>query len=301
MPVMKPDSTKGVQMNIKLTSRQKGVLLLILSSFSFALMNVFVRLSGSLPSAEKSFFRNLVALLTAWFMIYKSQESLRYEKKDLKNLILRSVCGTVGILCNYYAVDNMLLADATAIQKLVPFITIVSSAVLLTEKIKTWQAGLVIAAFLASLLVVKPGYTASLIPALIQVVGALGAGIAYTYVRILGLQGVAKAKIIFFFSAFSCAAMIPLMIGRFVMPDAGQLLCLLTAGACASAGQFSITYAYGFAPASQISIYDYSQIIFSALFGFFFFGQQADLYSWIGYALLVGIAVTNFLLQNRKG
>ena len=287
-------------MNIQLSSRKKGILLLILSSFSFAFMNVFVRMSGSLPSAEKSFFRNLIALLVAWIMISRSNESLTYEKKDLKNLIMRSVCGTVGILCNYYAVDHMLLADATAIQKLVPFITIISSAVLLKEKAKPWQLLLVLAAFMASLLVVKPGYSPDLFPAMIQFLGALGAGIAYTYVRILGLQGVAKPKIIFFFSAFSCIAMIPLMFGRFIMPSLIQLLCLLCAGLCASAGQFAITYAYGYAPASQISIYDYSQIIFSALFGYVFFQQQADIYSWMGYALLVGIAVVNFVLQNRR-
>lgn len=282
-----------------MSNRLKGILLLIASSLSFALMNVFVRLAGDLPSPEKSFFRNLIALIVAWIMIQRSGQAIAYEKKDLKNLLLRSICGTVGILCNYYAVDHMLLADSTAIQKLVPFITIVSSGILLKEKIKPWQLLLVFLAFLASLLVIKPGYTANLMPAIIQLIGAIGAGVAYTYVRILGLQGVAKPKIIFFFSAFSCLAMIPLMIGNFRMPGFLQLVYLLCCGLAASGGQFAITYAYGFAPANQISIYDYSQIIFSALFGWVFFGQSADLYSWIGYFLLIAIAIINFLMQNK--
>lgn len=283
-----------------MSNRMKGILLLILSSLSFALMNVFVRLAGDLPSAEKSFFRNLIALLVAWIMIWRSHEGLSYEKKDLKYLLLRSICGTVGILCNYYAIDHMLLADSTAIQKLVPFITIVSSGILLKEKVKPWQLVLVLMAFLASLLVIKPGYTANLFPAFIQLLGAVGAGVAYTYVRLLGIQGVTKPKIIFFFSAFSCISMIPLMLGSFVMPDWKQLGCLLLCGLAASGGQFAITYAYGFAPANQISIYDYSQIIFSALFGYIFFQQVADLYSWIGYILLIGIAILNFWFQNRS-
>ena len=45
-----------------------------------------------------------------------------------------------------------------------------------------------------------------------------------------------------------------------------QTIMLLCAGSCAAGGQFSITAAYYHAPASKISIYDYSQILFSTLF-----------------------------------
>lgn len=39
-----------------LTNRQKGTFCMILSAFSFAWMNAFVRLSGDLPFLQKSFF-----------------------------------------------------------------------------------------------------------------------------------------------------------------------------------------------------------------------------------------------------
>ena len=38
----------------------KGMIMIILSAFFFACMNVSVRLAGDLPSVEKSFFRNLI-------------------------------------------------------------------------------------------------------------------------------------------------------------------------------------------------------------------------------------------------
>ena len=43
----------------------KGMIMIILSAFFFACMNVSVRLAGDLPSVEKSFFRNLVAAVFA--------------------------------------------------------------------------------------------------------------------------------------------------------------------------------------------------------------------------------------------
>lgn len=282
-----------------MSNKKKGILCLIASAFCFALMNVFVRLSGDLPSIEKSFFRNLVAMIVAGISIAKSGVGFKYERKDLGLLFGRAIAGTIGLLCNFYAVDHMLLADATAIQKLVPFITIIASFFLLKEKIKGWQLGLIVCAFLSSLLVVKPGFNANLGPVIIQFVGALGAGIAYVLVRKLTLQGVAKPKIIFFFSAFSCLAVIPLIAYDFVMPDWGQLGMLMMTGICASGGQFAVTYAYSYAPASQISIYDYSQILFSAAFGLFFFQQMPDLYSWLGYGALILCAIVNFALQEK--
>ncbi|MBO7135255.1 MAG: EamA family transporter, partial [Spirochaetaceae bacterium] len=63
-----------------------------------------------------------------------------------------------------------------------------------------------------------------------------------------------------------------------------QFLCLCGAGVCAAGGQFSITAAYYHAPARDISIYDYSQIIFSTLLGLIFFGQLPDIWSVIGYS-----------------
>ena len=47
---------------------------------------------------------------------------------------MRSVCGTLGILCNYYAIDHLMLADASILNKLSPFFAILFSFILLKEK-----------------------------------------------------------------------------------------------------------------------------------------------------------------------
>ena len=70
-----------------------------------------------------------------------------------------------------------------------------------------------------------------------------------------------------------------------------QLLFLLGAGLAATGGQLSITAAYTYAPAKEISVYDYTQVIFAALWGFLFFGQIPDVLSVIGYVIIIGAAV----------
>lgn len=284
-----------------LTNRQKGILCIILSAFSFGLMNVFVRMAGDIPSPEKSLFRNLIALLVAGFVLARSHAGLKVEKKAWPDLFWRSAFGTLGLLCNYYAVDHLLLADASAIQKLVPFIAILASWILLKEKPRRIQLLFVVLAFACSLLIIKPSFAnQDLGASLVAALGALGAGVAYVFVRKLSLQGVDKSKIIFYFSLFSTLVFLPMTALNFVAPTGKQLACLLMAGVMASCGQYSVTYAYSFAPASQISVFDYTQILFSAVFGFFFFGQVADPLSWLGYLLIISIAVLNYFFGTKK-
>ena len=101
--------------------------LIILSAFCFALMNTFVRLAGDLPSIQKSFFRNFIAAIFAAVMIVKSGTSFRWNKGNLPDLLVRAIAGTVGILCNFYAVDHLVLSDASMLNKMSPFFVIIFS------------------------------------------------------------------------------------------------------------------------------------------------------------------------------
>lgn len=79
--------------------------------------------------------------------------------------------------------------------------------------------------------------------------------------------------IVLFFSVFSCVVVLPWLIFDYHPMTWQQMGILLLAGCAAAGGQFAITAAYRYAPASRISIYDYSQLIFSTMLGFFIFGQ----------------------------
>ena len=72
------------------------------------------------------------------------------------------------------------------------------------------------------------------------------------------------------------------------------------AGGCAAGGQFSVTAAYYHAPANKISIYEYSQVLFSALFGFVFFTQIPDWLSLTGYIIIISMAVANFIYTHKS-
>ena len=280
--------------------KQKGMLSIMAAAFFFAAMNVFVKLSGDLPAPQKSFFRNLIAMIFAFMILMRSGEKLSYRKKDLPMLLMRSSFGTIGILCNFYAVDHLLVSDASMLNKLSPFFVIIFSALFLKEKANIVQKISVVIAFIGALFVIKPSMDVfQNINSLIGVMGGLGAGIAYTCVRQLGKQGVKGARVVFFFSSFSCLVLVPYLLVDYHSMTMQQFLCLIGAGLMAAGGQFSITAAYNFAPAKEISVFDYTQVVFAAILGFFFLGQIPDLYSVIGYVIIIGVAVWSFLRQRE--
>lgn len=286
---------------IKKKNKYLGIVYIILAAFFFALMAMFVRLSGDIPSIQKSFFRNLVALLFAGAILLKERVWFSGKKENIKGLLMRATAGTLGILCNFYAVDHMVLSDASMLNKMSPFFAIIFSYFILKERVSLPQAVIVAGAFLGSLLIIKPTPAIFHSPAsLIGLLGGLGAGIAYTYVRVLGKNGEKGPFIVFIFSTFSCVVTLPWLLFDYHPMTGMQLVYLLLAGLSAAGGQFSITAAYFHAPAKEISVYDYSQILFSALLGFVVFGQLPDLYSWIGYVIICSMAIIMFIYNNSR-
>ena len=125
----------------------------------------------------------------------------------------RCLFGTTGLLCNFYAIDHLVLSDANMLNKLSPFFAVILSYVILKEKVRPVQAAGLAAAFAGALLIIKPSfYHVDYVPALIGALGGLGAGAAYTFVRKMGLQGEEGARIVFYFSLFSCAVTLPMFL-----------------------------------------------------------------------------------------
>ena len=280
----------------------KGIACILSSAFCFALMNLLVRLAGNIPSIEKSFFRNFIAAIAAALILISQRKTTEFHKEDLPLLVLRSALGTVGILCNFYAVDHLILSDATMLNKMSPFFTLIFSFIFLKEKMSLKTTMIVIGAFIGALFVIKPSFqNTDLTSSIIGFIGGLGAGSAYTCVRALGKRGVHGPVVVLFFSVFSCLVTLPYLILDFHPLSTMQLVTLLFAGLAAAGGQFSITAAYSFAPAREISVYDYSQVIFSALFGWIVFSQIPDALSFTGYAIIILMAVMMYLNGKKEG
>ena len=291
----------------KLPPRKRGIIYLLLSSFAFACMALFINLAGEMPVFQKAFFRNLVAIAMSYFMLARSPEKFKIKKESLPYMILRALFGTVSVICNFYAISSANMSDAMMLNKLSPFFAMLTSIIILKEAADGFQWAAILTAIVGAVFVVKPSFLFgnlgmsgdSIIPLAIAFIGGIFAGIAYAFLRKATVKGERGIVVVAFFSTFSCIALIPFIVFTYQPITPLQLFYCIMTGVAACFGQVFITSAYAACPAKEISIYDYSTVIFTALLGLLVLGEIPDFLSIIGYAIIIGASVLNYLYNNN--
>ncbi|MFC7320131.1 DMT family transporter [Halobacillus campisalis] len=282
-----------------MSNRNKGIILLLISAFGFSMMAALVKLSGDVPTVQKTLFRNLVSAIIAFVLVIYHKERIFGKKENQKLLLSRSALGTIGMVLFFYAIDNLVLSDADMLNKLSPFLLIIFSAIFLKEKAQPYQVISIIIAFLGTLFIIKPQFSVELVPYLAGFFSAVFAAGAYTLLRVLG----DKEKfytIVFYFSFFTTVSLTPFTIAFYEPMTVKQWIYLLSAGGFATIGQFGLTIAYKFAPAREISIFFYSTVVYSALISILLFGQVPDWLSILGYIIIFSASFYMFLRNNKE-
>ncbi len=286
-------------------SKAKGAICIVASAFGFALMALFVgmcdRYGASVSSFQKSFFRNLPAVFIAAAICRKPQSMppLALTRRQWTMLVLRSAVGAAGIFCNFYALSHIAIGEGMTLNKMAPIWTVIMSWLFLKEKIDFRRGLFLLLAFVGAVLIIKPGFQGGgSFAYAMAALGGLCAGTAYVFVHALGRENVPSAFIVFFFSLFSCLAAVPFMIADWTPMTPVQLMIMAGAGIGGAIGQFGVTMAYRYAEPRDIAVYDYSNVIFAAILGFFFLSQQIDFISIAGMAI-IGFAAHGSR-RNRK-
>lgn len=282
-----------------MSNKTKAVFCMLISALGFTFMSVTVKYVTGIPLFEKVFFRNLISLGVAFFMLKKSSAPMFGRRENQLALLARSIFGLAGVVLNFYAIANLTLADSSMLGKLSPIFVTIMACIFLKEKIDNKQILSIIVTFLGALLVIKPEFSLEMLPSLSGIMSAASAGVAYTLLRYLKDKE-SPDTIIFYFSLISVVFTAPFALAEYVQPTFTQLGLLLATGVFASVGQFGITYAYKFAKATEVSIYNYSAIVFGIILGFIFFGEIPDTLSLLGGAIIIAVAFYIFKHNQKK-
>jgi drug/metabolite transporter (DMT)-like permease len=277
------------EMEYNMTLKNKSVILMLFSAFTFSSMQIIVKLLPQIPLMEKVFFRNFISLLIAYFIIKKNRLSFFGAKENRKYLFYRYLFGFTGLILFFYATTQMLAADAAILNKLSPVFVIILAHYFHKEKINKTKLIVSAVSVIGALLVIKPKFDSSVIPAAAGFISAILSGAAYLFIGMTEKESVYTT--VFYFSFFSSLSCVPFFFFDFVTPEINELILLALLGIFAALGQIALTFAYTGCPASDISIYDYSNIIFSSMLGFLFLKEIPDLLSVAGGVLILSASV----------
>lgn len=283
-----------------MSERTKGAALMCTSALLFSAMQIPISLSGTtIPIMEQVFFRNIVTLILSFILIMRSGGLLFGTKKNQPLLFVRSAFGFLGLITQFYAVAHANQGDVSTMMKLSPFMITLWAAIFLKEKIRKVQIPALLIAFLGAAFVANPAFNSNLLPLFMAFLCAFFSSVSYTLLAYFKNK-VDGMTIIMHFSTFCVLACIPFMIFDFVMPTFKELLLLLLIGVFGGFGQITLTYAYRLATAAEISIYNYSGIVFSIILGYVFLSEVLDVTSVIGCALVIVAALITYIFSGKK-
>lgn len=278
---------------------------MLLSGLGFALMAVCVKQASQqgIPLMEIIAARALVSLLISYADVRRKGISPFGNHKHL--LFARAIVGTLALMCVYYSVTAMPLADATVLQYLHPMFTALIALWFLKEHIQPSTALCIVLSLAGLLCIARPtflfgelGGDIAGLALLAAIAGALGSAIAYVLVRKLS-QHEDSSVIIFYFPFVALPFSLLVLGNDFVLPQGWQWLLLLLVGVFTQVGQVGLTKAMQSETAGKATAFAYVQVVFSAILGWLVFDEIPALWTYIGASLIVLGALIN-LYGSRK-
>lgn len=251
------------------SDKTRAVCLMLVSALSFSVMQVFVKLSSAqVGTFEQTFFRNLVSLFIAAWMVRREKRPVLAEiRRGGWAIWGRSFFGFLGVVLFFYAAGRAKQADVAMLNRASPVFVTLLAGLFLKERITPVKIASTALCLVGAYIAMRPSFDSDPFPLLAALLAAVTAGMAYTMLAYCK-DKVSSSVIIFHFSAFSTLCAAVLMIPDFVVPSPKVLLMLVMIGIFAAVGQILLTYAYRLAPASEVSIYQYSGVVFTAVLSY---------------------------------
>jgi len=275
-----------------------GIRYVLMSAMGFALMSSLVKLVSTrgIPVLEIVAVRALVSVVISYVDVKRKGISIWGHNKPL--LIARGLIGTMALMCVYYSLTTLPLAEATIIQYTHPIFTALLAFLFLGENIRKTTIICIVFCVLGLMCIVGPEVVSTKVEHLpvvsifVALLGAAGSAIAYVIVRRIS-NTEDSSVIIFYFPFVALPLSVILLGGDFVMPSPSVLVLLVAIGICTQAGQIGLTKAMQTLNAGVASAYSYIQVIFSVALGWLMFSEVPAITTWLGGALIVIGALIN--------
>ncbi|MFV0482172.1 MAG: DMT family transporter [Campylobacteraceae bacterium] len=277
-----------------------GVFWMLLASFCFAVMSVFVKiLSSYLGVLEITFLRNIFGVLIIGFAIYKMPLKQKGGKMPL--LFFRGFIGFVALLAWFYNIAHIPLADAITFSKTAPIFTAIIAYFLLKEKMSIFGWFAIFIGFVGIILIMKPNVEIGLKTTdIMGILSGVGAALAYTSVRELKQYYDTKAIVLSFMLVGTIGPLLMIgfnaiflingfeeFFGKPTMPHGIVWFYIIIMGIFATLAQIFLTKAYGATKAAIVATVSYADIIFAGIFSAIFWGVYPDLLALFGIMLVI--------------
>lgn len=274
----------------------RGALYMAGAALCFAVMTSLVRYcSASLPPLQIAFFRNFFAVM---FMLplFARFGLAALHTRHLGLHLTRAVTGVVAMAMWFTAIAVTPLTEAVALNFTLPLFAVIGAALFLKERVGPHRMAATAVGFLGMLVILRPGFQEVTPVMLLPVAAAVFMAVGVLIVKFVSADDKASTSVLYMNLLLTPLSLVPaLFVWR--TPDLWILTVLAALGFFAMMAHWLLARASAIADASAIIPFDYLRLPFIAVFAYFMFGQLADLWTWVGAAI---IAASSIYIARRE-
>ncbi|HRQ65055.1 MAG TPA: DMT family transporter [Xanthomonadaceae bacterium] len=274
----------STEANKRLPDGVRGALLMTASAILFALMAITIRLAADeLHPFAIAFFRNFFGLLFALPLLYGSTFSLRTNRLGL--YFVRCIIGLSAMLCGFWALVHLPLAQAVALSYTTPLFVTILAVIILREvvRLRRWTA--VAIGFVGALIIVRPGAVEMSDAALIALLSAALAASAAISIKFLSRTEPTGAIVIWMVLIMTPMSLLPALF-VWTWPSPTVWVWLLLTGFLGTTGHLAMTGAYKLGDASALTPYNFLQLPVVAMVAWILFGETVDRWTIMGAGII---------------
>lgn len=264
---------------------KKGILYIVFSCFFFSLMSVFVKLSSSnLTLIETVFLRSLSALIIIFPLVYFKNKNFR--TKYFKFHFLRSLIGTLAMLCMFYALRELPLSNVIIISFSKIFFIIPLAFYILKEKVSFYSFSLICLGFCGVIIALGiDSYKENYYFYFFAFFGAFLIALVKIIVKKIAMKEDTLLIQFYFALLSSCMLFFPYL--KFVsLPTTFDLILIFSSAVCGILAQYFTISGLKLADATKILPFDFFRIIFGVILGVIIFSEDLTYKMFFGSLLI---------------
>lgn len=288
-----------------------GIAFKLASVAAMLAMVTMLKLTPGVPTGEMVFFRSFFALVPILvFLAVRGELRSGWRTERPGGHLVRGLVGVSAQGLAFYALTQLPLAEATAINYTQPLLSTIAGVFILRETVRLYRWSAIVLGLVGVGIIIWPRLTVvsgvtmdgtnPSLGALCALGGCCFGAIAFVQVRRL-VRTESSATIVLYFS-LTCA-LLALFSAPFgwVIPSPGEAALLVGAGIMGGIGQVLLTEGFRHADISVVAPFEYSSLVFSIVVGYALFGDVPTLTMIAGSLILVGSGVFIIVRERRLG
>jgi drug/metabolite transporter (DMT)-like permease len=274
----------------------RAALLMLGSTLFFGAMAVTIRLaSDTLSTYQIAFFRNFFGLIALLPFLWRSGPGV-LRTRQLPRYLLRSAIGVASMLCGFWAIGHLPMAQAVSLSYSTPLFVTIAAVVFLQEKVRMRRWSAVVIGFIGVLVIVQPGSATFSGGTLVALSAAVLSGIVAIQIKQLSRIDSADTIVLYTYLFWVPLSLIPALFS-WQWPHGIAWLWVVTIGIFGTGGQLLWTRALKLGDVSALTPISFMQLPLVSVAAWLLFDEDPSRWTILGAAI---IFAANIYIAHRE-